>query len=385
MADVLGARLLSEVKEERLDEFLQSLRSLHDPKPTKRLGLPAIDRLLDVFTHPPPTQQESHPQWGSPPLEQHAVPPRKARPSTIEFCATAPCSGKTQLLYHIASACLTPAAYGEATVGGKEAAVIWIDTDSRFDITRLHSVIRSQLSLHALQSKSLQQDLDQVATAALQHLHVFRPQSSESLIATIRSIPDYLFAPNRHYSSARTLQACIISNISAFLYQDKLDADVYSPQTAEAANAVPQPSSGRFTQRYRDIVSALRALQSKLSCTVVTGNIALSPLQPSTFGSSVRPHLPAAWTAFCTLKVNVVRQRIPKFAPAMSAEEARLEAAERLIAVRESAFNGWVDSWGIEGWESGLREALEALDYKGAFRFRVDQDGVRIEEHRENP
>lgn len=365
-------------------KFLQSLRNLDDPKPTERLGLPAIDRLLDIFTHPPPTQQEAHLQWASPPPEQQAVHTRKPKASVIELCAVAPCSGKTQLLYHIASTCLLPMVHGEAAIGGKNAAVVWIDTDSRFDITRLHTILRSQFSAHATQANIPQQDIDNLATDSLQHLHVFCPQSSISLVATIQSIPDYLFTPNKHYSSARTLQAIIISNISAFLYQDRLDADVYySPDTAGAASAAHQSSSNLFAQRYRDIVHALRAVQTMLSCTIVAGNSALSPLQPGTFGSKVRPHLPAAWSAFCTLKVSVAREQIPKFVSGLSAEEARTEAEARMTAVRKSGFSGWVDSWGIEGWESGVREALEALRNKGAFRFRIDKDGIQIDEYEE--
>ncbi|MCJ1393316.1 hypothetical protein MMC18_006188 [Xylographa bjoerkii] len=365
MADVLGARLLSEVKEETLDKLLHSLSSLNDPAPTDRLGVPALDRLLDIFTHPP-LDQDIHHQWGSPPSPSVHVPTRKPKPPVIELCSASPCAGKTQLLYHIVASSLLPRSHG-----GSGSAVVWLETDSRFCILRLHSALHSHLTSHASLADISPLDVDALITTSLRHLHVFRPSSSASLLATLHSLTPYLFSPHRHSSATRVLTTLIISNISAFVYQDRLNAD-----------EVPQyPGNNFFVQRYRDLVAALRSVQATFSCTVVAGNVAFSPLLQGALGPILRPHLPAVWSAFCPLKVLVMREVTPKFGPGMSAEEAAREAGARREAVQRKRFRGWVDAWGSGSWEVGVLGALEALEGSGGFGFRVDGEGLRVGEY----
>ncbi|MCJ1385861.1 hypothetical protein MMC17_008985 [Xylographa soralifera] len=366
MADVLGARLLSEVKEETLDKLLHSLRSLNDPAPTDRLGVPALDRLLDIFTHPPPLHPDTHHQWDSPLPPPVDLPARKPKPPVIELCSASPCAGKTQLLYHVTATSLLPHIYG-----GTGGAVVWLETDSRFCILRLRSVLLSHLTSHASSADLSPLDSDALVTTSLQHLHVYSPSSSASLLATILSLPSYLFSLHRHSSAARALTTLIISNISAFVYQDRLDAD----------EAPRLPGSNTFVQHYRDLVAALRGVQATFSCTVVAGNVAFAPLLPSALGPAVRPHLPAAWSAFCPLKVLVMRETIPKFGPGISAEEAAREAPARKEMVQRKRSKGWVDASGSETWEEGVKGALEALDGGGAFGFRVDGEGLRVGEY----
>ncbi|MCJ1416974.1 hypothetical protein MMC32_003313 [Xylographa parallela] len=384
MADVLGARLLSEVQEETLDQvcklgtcvyseaqtnvskLLHSLRSLNDPAPTDRLGVPALDRLLDIFSHPPPLHQDTHQQWGSPPSPSIDLPIRKPKSPVIELCSASPCAGKTQLLYLVTAASLLP-----RTHGGNGGAVVWLETDSRFCILRLRSALSSHIATRASSADLSPLDLDALVTASLQHLHVFSPSSSASLLATLLSLPSYLFSPRRHSSAARALSTLIVSNISAFVYQDRLDAD-QSPHS---------PGSNTFVQRYRDLVAALRVIQATFSCTVVAGNVAFAPLLPNALGLTVRPHLPAAWSAFCPLKVLVMRETTPKFGPGISAEEAAREAPARREVVQRKRFRGWVDVSGSETWEAGTKGALEALEGNGAFAFRVDREGLRIGEN----
>ena len=136
-------------------------------------------------------------------------------------------------------------------------------------------------------------------------------------------------------------------------------------------------------QRYRDLVAALRNMQTTFSCVVVAGNVAFAPLLPGALGQAVRPHLPAAWSAFCPLKLLVMRETTPKFGPGISAEEAAREAPARREVVQRKIFRGWVDTSGSETWEVGVMGAVEALDGSGAFGFRVDEEGLRIGEYGE--
>ncbi|MCJ1397227.1 hypothetical protein MMC11_000419 [Xylographa trunciseda] len=250
-------------------------------------------------------------------------------------------------------------------------AAVWLETDSRFCILRLRSALHSHLTTSASLTDLSPLDVDALVTTSLQHLHVFRPSSSASLLATLLSIPDYLFSPHRHSSAARALTSLIISNISAFVYQDRLDADE-SPHS---------PGSNAFVQRYRDLVAALRRVQAIFSCTVVAGNVAFAPLLPGPLGLTVRSHLPAVWSAFCPLKVLVMREVTPKFGPGISAEEAAREAPARRDVVQRKKFRGWVDAWGSETWEAGVKSALEALEGNGEFGFRIDGEGLQVGEY----
>jgi len=83
------------------------------------------------------------------------------------------------------------------------------------------------------------------------------------------------------------------------------------------------------------------------------------------------------WTSFCAVKIFVTRKTVPKFEPSLSAEEAEWEAGARRQAVERSGFRGWVDPWGSEVWDTGVREAVER---KGAFEFQVNGHGLRFAE-----
>ena len=356
------------------EKLLHSLRDLDEPYPKHRLGIQALDDILNIFTSLPTRPQELHSQWGTPLLPQYVPPVRKTRPPVIEICGTSPCSGKTQLLYHIAATSLLESVPAGLTSISQGGAVIWIDTHSRFDITRLYSILGSRIpeSDGNPGSSCSENDIE----TSLQHLHTFQPQSSSALLATLQSLPSYLLSLHKHYSGGRPLKLLILSNISAFLHQDRLDSDIARDTPSSDVQGISaQALSTLFSQRYRDIVSALRDIQTTFSCAIVAGNISLSPLQSSSLGLTHRPHLPGAWTSFCTLKIFVTRKTVPKFGPSMSAEEAMLDAQARRQAVERSGFRGWVDSWGSETWPTGVREAVER---NGGFNFQVDGSGVRF-------
>ena len=339
-----------------------------------------LDRLIDIFSNPPQAQQDLHPQWRSPPPDVRALYNNKVGPLVIEVCGMMPCSGKTQLLYYIAAATVLPEAYEGIKLGGKQGAVVWLDTGSRFDICRLLSVLRS-IAMRQGSAPFSPAQLEAITSESLENIHIFNPQSSAALLSTSKTIQNYLFSFNRHYSSGRPLSTLIINNISAFLHQDRLDTDSYYNVDAISTNTpATQIGYNSFVQRYRDLVNVLREIQATFSCTVIAGNVALSALQPGMIGPTVRPHLPPAWTSFCTLKLLVARGKTPKFGPGISAEEAAGEADARRNAVRKSGFRVWVDSWEGKNWGSDVREALETLCRCGGFSFSADGTGIRLEE-----
>lgn len=398
----LGRDLLGEVKEEGLDEvrslsfiryhlllsqadhsfqLLHSLRELETPWGPS-LGFPPLDRLLDVFRNPPPTRQQqryqyAHVQW---PTHEHALPPTREKPlPVVEITGATACSGKTQLLYYLISLSLLPANYKNLAFG-QEKVVVLFDLSSRFSILRLHDIINHHISsVCALDSIDLDdQELSSLISDSLTHLHVFRPQSSSSLLATLASLSPYLLSePSSHFSTNRPLGLLAISDISAFLWQDRQDADEEAglPTTT---NHAEKANNSLVIQRYRNIVNTLRSIQHRFSCTIIATNWGMASISPMAGHRALRPSLPSVWSQFCTVKVVIERDQVPKFGPGISAEEALKEGPQRWEAVEKSGFCGWLNWWDSEGWREEVREALRGLEGGGSFSFRVTQQGLEI-------
>ena len=301
----------------------------------------------------------------------------------IEISEASPCSGKTQLLYLAVASTLLPADFEAESPSRNGGAVIWLDSDGRFSILRLRQVIlqlinqrheRTDRTSSPMQVEAAQN----LCKSSLQHLHIFQPQSSDSLISTINSLPSYLFNPSLHHSSSRPLRLLALSNLSAFLGSDRLD-------TADNDSTVPsaQFHNSHFTQRYTNLVASLRDIQETFDCTVIATNWSLSPVQKTANGLSARPHLPNVWNNFCTLKLLVKRNGKSKFGAGISAEEAAVivqEAAKGGKADKQTSFSCHVNYWGCEDWPNGVLKGLQDLRNGGSFSFAVDGNGVRVED-----
>ena len=213
---------------------------------------------------------------------------------------------------------------------------------------------------------------------SLTHLHVFRPQSSSSFFATLESLSPYLLSePSTHFSTSRPLGLLAISDISSFLWQDRQDAD----EEAVISTTIEQgerANTSLLVQRYRNLVNLLRSIQRRFACTIVATNWGMAPTSSIAGHRALRPSLPSVWTQFCTVKVVVQRNRVPKFAPAISVEEASREAPQRWEAVEKNCFSVWLNWWDCEGWREEVREAVGKLERGGTFSFRVTQQGVDI-------
>jgi hypothetical protein len=252
------------------------------------------------------------------------------------------CSGKTHLLYHIAAMGVLPRA-----VGGQEAAVVVLDADGRFDVSRLAQIMRSHIQDSTLlrsarddpttsvtaataatsgsaswdpgTSETRQCDAaDALIRASLVHVHVFRPQSAASLLATVESIPAYLLAqpsgkttrpamplPPQHYSANRRLHAILLDSASAFYWQDRYDQQEQQQQQQQQQPEWGPPgqqngSGGGLPRRWRQplshaqrILLALRAVQSRfmLAPMVFYTTWQLHQFTPSAVSSAFAPTL----------------------------------------------------------------------------------------------
>lgn len=108
---------------------------------------------------------------------------------TIELCSEEPGTGKTQLLYLIIALTILPETYGDIDLGGRNSAIVMLDTEGRFDIQRLAEVMKGYI----FSKDALLQNVDELVHRSLQHLHLYQPQIFSSLITTLSSLQSYLF------------------------------------------------------------------------------------------------------------------------------------------------------------------------------------------------
>jgi hypothetical protein len=111
----------------------------------------------------------------------------------IELCSEESGAGKTQFLYLITAIAIIPEVYADIDLGGRNCAVVILDTESRFSIQRLVQVIKS----YVLSKDPSLENIDDLMHKSLQHVHIYQPQSLASLIATLSTLEPYLFTELR--------------------------------------------------------------------------------------------------------------------------------------------------------------------------------------------
>lgn len=304
------------------------------------------------------------------------------RPPVIEMTGVSACSGKTQLLYHIIAINLLPHLHDDITLRGKEQAVALFDLSGRLSMSRLSDVMRGYIERRTSISRTAlnEKETTLLIHTSLTHLHVFRPQSTQSLVATLSALPAYLLSrPSSHFSANRPLGLLAISDISAFYQQDRLESEEGQANTPNGPNAAATTIT-LLQSRYKSLTAILQDAQILFSAPVVVTNSALSSFSSNVVGQpSLRLHLPAVWNSFCTLQLGIERDRVTKFGPGMSVEEASGEKAQRWEAVTRSGFSGWVNWWGSGGWREEVKEDLRRMEAGGSFKFRVGEEGVVVD------
>ena len=300
----------------------------------------------------------------------------------LEIAGATACSGKTQLLYYIIAITLLPTFYQNYCLEGKARAVVLFDLSGKFSILRLRNVMHDHLALklEGLFSRLPNEHANSMIANSLVHLHVYRPQSTLSLLGTLASLPSYLLRqPPTHFSANRAFGLLAINDLSSFLWQDRLDAE--DEAGLPATNSAERQKGNLFVERYRELVNHLRHLHGLFSCSIVATNWGLSSTTSVMGQPALRSHLPAIWNSFCSAKLVVERDPVSKFAPGISIEEALHEKSPRLEAVQKSKFTGWVNWWDSERWREEVREAVRGLGRKGRFSFWVMEQGVMLEDN----
>ncbi|KAJ5692757.1 hypothetical protein N7462_002180 [Penicillium macrosclerotiorum] len=457
MAASFGATTLAEVHHEGLDQLLHELANVYPTSADRQLeplGVPVLDALLKIFmmrmwdssnssgylqsantmlqqeqiltedeemllqgdnsdwdnmvTEAPAQMVDSEP---SNIFFSGAAARSKLLSPVIEISSSLSGAGKSQLLYYLTARAILPQYYGNVHVSGRESAVVWIDTDDRFNADRLRSVAHGILKPDRESSDDdntepsdvdstelSEEDIGMILASSLQHVHVFRPQSSSALLATLYGLDSYLYDLKRHFSASRPLHMIAIDSATAFLWQDKLRDEVARTEDigrprAEVDEERERKQSFYFSDIYAELVNELKRLQSLFGCSVVytttvsggrpsamdTG--ASGPLDSYDRGPSqkpsLRPALPAPWGAFPVLRIVVHRDTVRPFPPAISAHDSRKDAPSRQKIVRQGKFSAWVNSWGREEWPRRVVDGINAHN-GGCFSFYVRETGVQI-------
>lgn len=332
---------------------------------------------------------------------------RSKRPDpVIEISSSFSGAGKTQLLYYLVAHAILPKALGDIPVQGQDGAVVFIDTDDRFDPERLRAIAREIMrkSCQPLDpedrqknSSLLDDDIESLILSALKHVHLFRPESSSALLTTLVSMDRYLHDISGHHSASRPLQMIAIDSATAFIWLDRLrdeisrTEDIGRPQM-EVERDRDLKRSFHLSDIYADLANNLKRLQNHFGSTVVfTSTVPeIRPVRatpehagpPGPFEQSpsrtpsLRPPLPAPWGTYPILRLIVQRDTVRSFPVSMSAHDARKEASMRQSIVQQGKFSAWVNAWGQEEWP---RRVLDGITYTGgSFSFYVNASGVDI-------
>ena len=316
-------------------------------------------------------------------------------PPIIEITSPSSNDGKSQFLYYMITISILPKDIEGIQLGGQDAAVVVLDTETRFHVPRLVQVMRHHISsrISSVLDKG-QKTIDTLVTAttpgsdyiettiaeALKHVHIFHPQSLPSLIATVHSLPGYLFDPHAHSSSHKRVASIILDSASSFYWQDKAEMEMASlPPDSDARDA----AGSRSQSHYVALASAIRKASAALKAPVVytTWNLSSGPnhgAQTDGDGFSLRSHLPAPWPSLATLRLVVSRRAVRKFPVGMTGEEAARQKQSREAAVRRGVFDVSVNKWGSGDWTDRVVEGLRRRG-DGGFEVRVGAEGVVVE------
>lgn len=287
----------------------------------------------------------------------------------VELMSIAAGDGKTQLLYHLSARAVLP-----YRLGGQQAAVVIIDADGRFSVDALATQIQRLLadSRGSIAGSETTLVIESETISALKHVHIFRPQSLGAVIATLDSLPDYLFSQTRHHSFDRDVAFIAVDSASAFYWQDQAQTENAKFQVATEEIISEKPDT---TSDYQPMFASLKEVTQALSCPAIVTTWHLQPVYAENRTS--RSYRQVIHDFRPTIRLVVIRLPVRKFPPGLTVEQALRESVDRQKAVDQSKFECFVNQSGMDG------RAVKAFDGdRSGFIFvnakkvvAVDKDG----------
>lgn len=247
----------------------------------------------------------------------------------------------THILYLLIATAILPAG-----LDCNESCVAIIDTDNTFSVTRLVQQLR--LAAPSLPPSSI--------STALTHVHIFRPQSQKSLLATLESLPTY-FLNTSHPSLHRPLAFVALDSLTAFHWQSRAAEEdrIFEKQYQGTSE---KDSSASKNNGQPDLATLLRQTATHLSAPLILTSHSIT-------NNTTRAAIPA------TVRLTAHRQPVRTFPPSISVVEALREAGDRQRAVDASK------------WETRVTAEFSNHGLRGmGFEFKITSDGLKLEKER---
>lgn len=254
-------------------------------------------------------------------------------------------------------------------------SVVVLDTDNRYDIERFKQVLSDHYE-RRYSPAGVRPEIGGNSTSttdtALRHVHLFRPQSLESLVTTISGLRTYLFDFQQHQSSARPLSLIVIDSVTAFFWPHRWDQETVGLQSNNGVEkpVLSQSHQTEYTAMYTNLVAAIREVQATFACPVVgTSNSLVNS----------KPLLPFAWRNNVAIRLVVRRGYVKQFPSEMKLVQATQDRTQRQEVVDRGRFAAVVDNSCSEAWSQTLRDALRKDSRLTGFEFRISSTGVTME------
>lgn len=286
-------------------------------------------------------------------------------PAIVELMSLSPANGKTHLMYYLTALAVLPKCWG-----GRQAAVVLIDADGTFAITRLAQQIKAML-LRSSEQTFEDSEIQDALLDSLKHVHVFHPQSLASTIGTVQALQDYLFDANRHFSFDRPIAFVAIDSITAFYWQNKSETE----DAAVLASTSGQKAA-TSSHVYVQLAAAVRDVAQTFNAPVVFTSSNLVPIkQAHTSGPdarSFRASLPPPWQTLPNVRLVMQRSSVRKLPMEIGVEDALRESENRQKVVEHGRFECFVNEWGLE------ERALQRLHSgRTGFELSITEEGVK--------
>ena len=309
---------------------------------------------------------------------------RKYVPPGVEIKGAGSADGQWQFLYRVAADMLlgskpSPGTNQEDILQGTRdrddhsqgvgGVIVWIDCFGRFDVLRLYKLMLSMTSKS--RSEALEaEDSTAYPTvyAALDNLHVFSPDTSAQLLATVRSLESHLLNLQDKAAGDLPLRAIVISDVTSFYWEDRKKEEdqkttsLAVPSRTETRSSPPLDEEPRpkrsipFTvsSHHASLTSSLSRLSQTFCCPVLVSTISFHPVtfpQPlqgraitETY-PTLRSPLPSPWSRLVNIEITLQKQRSRRGVDSSMGSGEAMEAEQVLITQADAMkIRGWVDA-----------------------------------------
>ncbi|KAI0684040.1 hypothetical protein BC835DRAFT_1422664 [Cytidiella melzeri] len=191
--------------------------------------------------------------------------PRALQPGDVIEVQGAPASGKTHLVYQTVISCTLPVHSGPACRKGWGKSAVVFDSDGTFDVSRLKTLLATQISSTPY-GEGEPVNKDELVASCLSRLHVVRPTSSIQLAATILNLA------NSHATESQFLDQEVglvaIDSLSSFYWQDRFTTEQF----------LAGPSGHNAKNPLQHVITALESFRTSHRPVILLTNWGLHPV-----------------------------------------------------------------------------------------------------------